>query len=328
MYRYLIYGMIVESEVEFMQLVKADGDVDTSLLQNENSTGEADIRIVEKKCKEEVTEYLEKLGRLKWKYEIGLDYSCFFNRGGYYVIRDGKEIAFEVSEGFTPATVSSWLLGFAMTMALLQKRLLAVHCSAVAADDGAFLISGEPGAGKSSLTRKLLERGYKIMADDVAAVSLKENHSENSANGKYVAVYPAFPYQKLCRNEVESRNFDMDELIYIGESKDKFLVPVKEKFVIQPQKLKFMVFLCVGDVEELKVEKLAGMSQYMALRQNLFLHKLYGDWESIPEVINLSMGIAGQCPIYLIVRPKEGNSQDKMADIVEKIVAGEDPAEN
>ncbi len=315
MYRYLIYGIIVESEVEFMQLVKADDDVDIKLLQDGCNSGKADLTIYQGDCKDEVLKYLEEKDCMKRRYSIGLEYSAFFNKGGYYVIKNGNEIIFEMQEGYTTKIVGGWLLGFAMTMALLQKRVLAIHCSAVVADDGAFLISGVPGAGKSSLTRKLLERGYRIMADDVAAVRKKDDHA---------TVYPAFPYQKLCRNEVESRNFDMNELIYIGEDKDKFLVPVKDKFVVEPQNLKFMVYLRKGNIEEVAVRKLAGFEQLMALRENIFLHKLYGEWENLPEVLNLALGIAGQCPVYMIIRPTEGNSQDIMADMVEKINRGEE----
>lgn len=315
MYRYLIYGIIVESEVEFMQLLKADENIDLTLLQDGCNNGRADLTIHQGDCKDEVMDYLEKKDCLKRRYSIGLEYSAFFNKGGYYIIKNGNEIIFEMKEGYTTAIVSGWLLGFAMTMALLQKRVLAIHCSAVTADDGAFIISGEPGAGKSSLTRKLLERDYKIMADDVAAVKIKDDHA---------VVYPAFPFQKLCRNEVESRNFDMNELIYIGEDKDKFLVPVKDKFVAQPQKLKFMLFLRKGDVDEVIVKKLSGLEQLMAIRQNVFLHKLSGEWENFPEVLNLALAIAGHCPVYMIIRPVEGNSQDIMADLAEKINNGEE----
>ncbi|WP_155828006.1 hypothetical protein [Butyrivibrio sp. VCB2006] len=312
MNRYRIYGLIIETEVEFMQLEKA---------AEEEGTLENTIYIREEKCADEVMETITKADALKQQYFVDAKSSCFFNKAGYYLIRDGKEILFETKEGYTPATVSPWLLGYCMAILLYERQTIAIHCSAVVGDDGVFIISGEMGAGKSTLTRKMLEKGFKIMADDVAAVRIeKDQDSENES----AYAYPAFPYQKLCRNEVESRNFDMNELIYIDEAKDKFLVPVKDKFVSKPQKLKFMIFLVRAKTDKVLAEKLSGLNQLFAIRENVFLHRFKGSWENAKEYGELCLKLASKCPVYMIYRPAEGNSQDEIADIVEKLARGEE----
>ena len=313
MNRYRIYGLIVESEVEFIQLERAredEGSLDNT------------IYIKQEKCSDEVMDVITKADALDKQYHIASEASYFFNKGGFYAIKNGRDIIFETKEGYMPQTVSAWLLGYCMAILLYERRTIAIHCSAVSGENGAFLISGEMGAGKSSLTRKMLERGFKIMADDVAAVRLQTAPGEDKENA---FVYPAFPYQKLCRNEVESRNFNMDELIYIDEAKDQFLVPVKDKFVSDPQKLKFLIFLVVAtNVDDVEVQKMTGLNQLLSIRQNVFLHRLKGDWENSKEYSELCLKVAANCPVYLIARPIEGNSQEKIADIVEKIYRGEE----
>ncbi|WP_026509732.1 hypothetical protein [Butyrivibrio sp. LC3010] len=327
MKRYTLYGLTIESEVEFMQLDEINS------AQEGSSEIQIDATIRQRECEYEVIDYLTEHDSLKRKYEIGLEYSCFMNIGGYFVIQNGREIIFQTKEDYTPEKVSPWLLGFSMAMLLLQRRILAIHCSAVTdGDSGAFLISGEMGAGKSSLTRKLIEKGFKIMADDVAAVKMEAVAYDNEENKRLSAdyietwnvldhamVFPAFPYQKLCRNEVESRNFSKDEIIYIDENKDKFLVPVKECFVDKPKKLKFMIYLITADIKELKVQRLSGLDQFMALRNNIFLHRLFGEWENDKEIIELCMRVSGKCPVYLILRPKEGYYQEQISDEVIRI---------
>ena len=321
MNRYRIYGLVIETEVEFIQLEKATPD---------EGTAENTIYIRQEKCAEEVVAIVEKADAMKLKYAISSQVSSFFNKGGYYLIRNGKEIIFETKEGYTPSTVSAWLLGYCMAILLFERRTIAIHCSAVASKDGAFLISGEMGAGKSSLTRKMLERGFGIMADDVAAVRIPEKACASDQKGEKditvegAYVYPAFPYQKLCRNEVESRKFNMDELIYIDETKDKFLVPVKDKFVSKPQRLQFLMYLVVANTEKVMVQKLSGLNQLMAIRNNVFLHRLTGDWENSREYGETCLQIAAKCPVYMIARPAVGNSLDEIADIVEKISKGQE----
>ena len=299
MKKYSLYGLTIETDIDFPHLNALDDSYDT------------DVLIRQGECLNEVTEYLKKSGAYEKKYEIGLQYSCFMNKGGYYVIKDGKEIIFETKEGYTPMSVSAWLLGYCTAMLLLQRDTLAIHCSAVCVNgDGssrdAFLISGRSGAGKSSLTRKLLERGYKLMADDVAAVQCEDE----------VMVYPAFPYQKLVRNEVEKRNLNKNDLIYVDEDKDKFLVPVGDEFSGVPAGIKAMIVIAVGDVPEVQIIKLSGFDQLMAVRNNLFLTVLKGDWMESREVLNMCLKMAGKCPVYIIVRPQEGDSLDAMADLI------------
>ncbi len=299
MEKYSLYGLTVESDVKLIQLMKIQ----------ENAI--PDVYIKSGECAGEVMDYLEKSEALEKQYEIGMQYSCFMNKGGYYIIRDGKEIIYETKDGYSPEDLSPWLLGFSFAMLLLQRKTLAIHCSAVCGSNndnsGAILIAGDPGAGKSSLTKKLMEDGYRIMADDVAAVRCDDE----------ARVYSAFPYQKLVRNEVDKRGLNKEELIYINEDKDKFLVPVGDAFCGEEQILRCMFYIVVADVPELQVKKLSGLEQLMAFRQNLFLHRLSGAWENNQEVLSLCLNITGKCPVYVLIRPRGVDSVAAMANIVE-----------
>lgn len=303
MNRYFLYGFVIESDVELIQLKKST---------DENAN--IDILIHRKDCSDEVMEYLKKAEALEKQYEIGLSYSCFFNKGGYFIIKNGNEIAYQPKEEYTPEGLSPWLLGYAIGMLLIQRKMLPIHCSAVCTEnaDGnmeAILISGRSGAGKSSLTRKLLENGYKFMADDVAAVKCSEE----------ALVYPAFPFQKLVRNEVEKRKLDKKDLIYIDEDKDKYLVPVRSVFSDIPAKLKCMLYLMEADVAEVQIRKLSGLEQLMLVRMMICINGLSGAWQNDKAVLNMCLEVAGKCSVYIISRPKNVDSVDAIAKIVKEI---------
>ena len=72
MNHYILYGLTIESDVDLTMLLKAD---DGSI---------PDVYIREGKCADEVIDSLTKAGVLKKKYEIGTEYSCFMNKGGYF----------------------------------------------------------------------------------------------------------------------------------------------------------------------------------------------------------------------------------------------------
>ena len=301
MYRYRIYGVIVESEFELKLLVPVD-DLETS---------QDVISIAERDVEAEVLHFLEEKNATKKKYEIGLEKSAFTNIGGFYLIRGGKEILVKLKTGYTYETISPWILGYCLSMVLLQRSILTIHCSAIATQNGAIMISGTPGAGKSSLAGKLLEQGYSLMADDVAAVRFTDDICK---------VYPAFPFQKLCSNEIEKRALDKTKLIYINEDKDKYLVPINDIFESKPRQLMAFFYIVKAPVEELSIKKLSGFECFMSIKDNLFLHRLKGNWETSPSVINQCMKIASKCDIFLIARPENKDTLDEISKTVIKLL--------
>jgi hypothetical protein len=53
-------------------------------------------------------------------------------------------------------------------------RVYLLHAAAVAAHGRAWLVGAPSGAGKSSLARALLQRGYKLLSDDLAPLALDD----------------------------------------------------------------------------------------------------------------------------------------------------------
>ena len=51
-----------------------------------------------------------------------------------------------------------------------QKPSICVHASCAALDGAAVLITGAPGAGKSDLLLRLIDRGFSLVADDQVLV--------------------------------------------------------------------------------------------------------------------------------------------------------------
>ena len=74
--------------------------------------------------------------------------------------------------GGSPAELQQAALGPLLILVLALRGLFCLHCSAVAADDGACLFLGESGAGKSTLGRALGRAGWERLADDLLPLEL------------------------------------------------------------------------------------------------------------------------------------------------------------
>ncbi|SFC34906.1 hypothetical protein [Butyrivibrio sp. YAB3001] len=297
MHKYLVYGLVVQSQQEIPQLVRTD-------------SGNIDVNIFEEDVTEEVNRLIEDNGSLHREYYITKKFTAFSCEYGFFLIQNGNEIKYKRSEDHSFMETVTFILGYCFSIILFQRNIMAIHCSVVSNDKGAILISGNSGAGKSTVTRNFLEKGYRFMADDVAAVTI--------ANNKPL-VYHTFPYQKLCFNEIEKRNINVSEIININEERDKYLVPVKHDFEKHPQFIRFLVVITTGDVKDIVMEKLTGFEHFVLLRSNLFIHPLKGGWENEKEFTRMCLLVSSLLPVYLIIRPRERDTIEEVTGMIEKL---------
>lgn len=288
-YKYRVYDMVIISDYELLQLVKYEPD------GKEYPTITISAGMMPDDIRMEPT--------LKWN--IGQTRSWLNNDTTWLLIENGNKIVYELKDSSNPSYLNAYIIGFGFAMLAQQRGILAIHCSAVADKDGAILIAGESGAGKSTLTSAFLQRGYRLMADDMAYV-------EPSQSSKPSIASPAFPYQKLCRNVVLEKGYPMDKLIYINEQKDKFLVPYEGEFRLEPVSVKGLIMLGRSNTEEVVSQEIRGIESFQIIANNLFLRHLLGKQKYAPEIGKLCLQMAGSVHTAYIGRPTEKNTTDEV----------------
>lgn len=287
MYTYRLFGLSLLSDLEFRQLV------------TEEELCMADVMISAGKIPDTI---LKK--EAERKYEFGSAVSWLANKTCYLLVENGQRITYSLKEGGNQQYLRNYILGWGMSMLALQRGILAIHCSAVADERGAVLICGESGAGKSTLTTSLLENGYRLMADDMAFVETKP--------GGKAFVSPAFPYQKLCRDAALAKGYRLEELIYIDEDKDKFLVPYRGEFPLEPTPVRAMLILGVTEGNEVVSREMTGLNRFYMVANNLFLRHLLGEQKYDPGIGQLCLNMAAAVPMEYIGRPQKGDSVEEV----------------
>lgn len=296
--KYYIYGQIADSDLEFMQLIPAPDDA------------EASITIRQEDIPEEILEQSKEKD-----YSIEKDCSWISNKTCHIVVTPPGKIAYKLKEGSGwPEYLCTYILGFGMAMLAFVQDRLAIHCSAVADDKGAVLISGESGSGKSTLTAEFLEAGYHLVADDVTCIGI--GTTDSGSDEKVPLAYPAFPYQKLCRDAAIRKGYDLESLIYINEQKDKFLVPCNKDFSVEPVRIKGFIYLNTvaslsgnsdrsdEDASESGIvyDEFKGAAKIPALINNMGLRKFLGNKKYDARYVQAALEIVSRIPMGYIVR--------------------------
>lgn len=305
-YHYYLYGMRVTADLDFVQLDPV------RLPEDDRDFGLEKVRI-RAMDEEEEAQFRKEHGDCVCGSFLGTEKGWLCNRTLAMSVERGQVIRYHIRKGGDPGAVRTYLLGFGIAMLSLQQGKLPIHCSALATPEGgAILIAGESGAGKSTLTTELLKRGYRFLADDMAVVDISGKEG--------VWVYPAFPYMKLCRDVVLRQGYPPEELLYIDEKKDKFLVPCTGVFQREKARLERFVFLGIRWKKEaedksgkIKAEKITGPDSMIVYKDNLFLRHLWKKQDPGMEIWQNCLKIAEQIPVFWIRRPAAGDSTAEVA---------------
>ncbi len=113
-----------------------------------------------------------------------------------FSVQDGNKIIVSPFKGSEESKIRLYILGTCMGALLLQRKILPLHGSAIAINGKAYAIVGERGAGKSTLASALINKGFKLLSDDVISVSLDHE------NVPFVT--PSYPQQKLWQESLEA----------------------------------------------------------------------------------------------------------------------------
>lgn len=132
---------------------------------------------------------------------------------GRFWITDGERIAWQRADaGVSDQDIRTFLLGSAVGALLIQRGMLVLHGNALEKDGQAIVCLGHSGAGKSTLAYALMQQGWRLLADDLVAVT---------AEGM---VLPGIPRIKLWHDAAKAFGLDPAALPPIREGMNKYLL--------------------------------------------------------------------------------------------------------
>jgi len=156
---------------------------------------------------------------------------------GRFRITDGVRIAWHRHHsGVSDQDLCTFLLGSAVGALLIQRGILVLHGNALEKDGQAIVCMGHSGAGKSTLAYALMLQGWRLLADDLVAVS---------PDG---LVLPGIPRIKLWHDAAKAFGLVPDQLPPIRQGMHKYLlmgealqradhpVPVKALYLIHQRR--------------------------------------------------------------------------------------------
>jgi hypothetical protein len=136
---------------------------------------------------------------------------------GRFRVSAGATIAWSREHGgVADQDLRTFLLGSAVGALLIQRGMLVLHGNALEKDGRAIVCMGHSGDGKSTLAYALMQRGWRLLADDLVAVSTEG------------MVLPGIPRIKLWEDAAKAFGLDPQALPPIRQGMHKYLLMGEE----------------------------------------------------------------------------------------------------
>src|SRR5260221_1407723 len=139
--------------------------------------------------------------------------------GEFLVGADGRRIACRRAEDSSDESFQVYLLGQALSFALVKQGFEPLHATVVVVEGEAVAFLGHNAFGKSSLAASFLEAGYRLLTDDLLVL-------QESPHG--VAAYPGPPRIKLFSRIANRFLGHTASRVPMNAGTDKLILPLAE----------------------------------------------------------------------------------------------------
>ena len=240
-YRYTLFGLTIESEPQLPELIVSEATPDVQVRFGETPAELNEVKGRGVLFQAAPGEFLLRIPNIARLY-----------------ITQGKKITIEMHEGVDESEMRPFLLGPAIGALLWQRETMVFHGSVIKFGDEAWIISGNSGAGKSSLAGAAFKAGLQVATDDTVALDIHQGQAQ---------VWPGYPYIKLWADVVEQLRLQETVSGPVREAMQKYYHPLGEQFCSEPLSVTGLVWLSSHNKGETILEEVKGMEKFNVLRQ-------------------------------------------------------------
>ena len=225
-----------------------------------------------------------------------------------FSIENGNKIIVSPLVGCNEDKVRLFILGTCMGALLIQRNIIPLHGSALEIDGKAYAVIGESGAGKSTLASAFLSQGYKLLSDDVIAISFSQNQTP--------LVIPAYPQQKLWQTSLNQFEMEVSNFRPIIERESKYAIPVATKFSAGTLPLAGIFELCITENQNVEIKEVNGLEQLHILFQHTYRNFLIELLDLMEWHFNTSTKLLKKVSVFRVKRPDSRFTAHELVSLI------------
>ncbi len=224
----------------------------------------------------------------------------------WFYVTGGSQVVYEPEKGADEQSIRLYLLGTCMGALMHQRNRLVIHGNAVRIGGECVVFAGISGNGKSTLATALYQKGYQLLADDLAVID------------EHYQVLPSYPQIKLWRNTADKLGIDVSLLSRIRPQIEKYVLPLTHGFCDQALPIKAVYILSTHNQDTFEFNPIRGVDKFILMKNQTYR---VGHLEGLglrAQHLKLCAQLADRTVMTRIVRPRKGFALDKLVNLIEE----------
>jgi len=230
--------------------------------------------------------------------EDGQTYLRWTDRFEFLISPDGRSVAARPLDGEPIETFHTYLLGPALSFALLKQGFDPLHATTVTIDGAAVAFLGDAGYGKSSLAAAFLRVGHRLLTDDLLVLS---------PNGDGFTAHPGPPRIKLFP-EIARSVFGRARGARMTKTTSKLVIPLDDRHASSSAVPLAAMYVVVPpdrcrSAKGVSIRRVSKRHACLALLRNAF-NMAVADPERLTRQFAFAVSVAANVPIKRIAYPR------------------------
>lgn len=225
-----------------------------------------------------------------------------------FAVENGTTINVSPEPGADEDKLRLYILGSCMGAILFQRGILPLHGSTIEINGKAYAFVGHSGHGKSTLASAFLQQGYRLITDDVIAVSFNEQGIP--------LVSPAYPQQKLWQESLDVFGMNPAEYRPLFERENKFAIPVESRFSTETLPLAGVFELVKADCDQPQIYALDKLQRLPILHRHTYRRSFLAGSGLTQWHFDTTVKLSSHIDAYQLLRPLNVPTVHQLMDMV------------
>jgi energy-coupling factor transporter ATP-binding protein EcfA2 len=214
-----------------------------------------------------------------------------------FMLKNGDEILFTPESEASIEDVPAFILGTVFGILLHQREQIVLHASAVEVNGRAVVFCGRSGAGKSTLAAALVQRGHRLITDDVCAITLSE--------GAAPIVHPDGRQLKLWAQAIEELKLESSRCEPVRGCLKKFYVEPRDATDMALPLAAIYALRNVVHTDQPSIERPSVVDSAMLLHRSAYRPLLVIRFDQRTQYFRAATQIINKFGIFVLTRPSD-----------------------